>query len=211
MYSNSDNAVVEQLVIDKNYTDKKSYTDNLKKAIEDVMKGFLDGVNDIINLEYEINNTRIDDAINLEHGINNTIYGYNIKKCDWYGKSISMTYKNINSLAKCYVAANAALDDISNLSDDWNNNGAQAFSVKLVEKCRQIVKQLVAEPFICPTACGSIQFEYEKDNGDYLEFEIYEDRIEVYKDTFTNGEEEFTLDGISAIDRMRQMVVDFYG
>lgn len=70
---------------------------------------------------------------------------------------------------------------------------------------------MVAEPFVCPTACGSIQFEYEKDNGDYLEFEIYEDRIEVYLDTLSDGEEEFNLQGISATDKMKQMVVDFYG
>ena len=91
------------------------------------------------------------------------------------------------------------------------DNGAQAFSVKLIERCRQIVSQLVAEPFVCPTACGSIQFEYEKENGEYIEFEIYEDRIEVYSESLINGEEEFVLYGITANDKMKQMVVDFYG
>lgn len=56
------------------------------------------------------------------------------------------------------------------MKDNWNGNGANSFSTKLIEKCREIVTQLVAEPFVCPTACGSIQFEYEKDNGDYLKF-----------------------------------------
>ena len=82
------------------------------------------------------------------------------------------------------------------------DNGANSFSTKLIEKCREIAMQLAAEPFICPTACGSIQFEYEKENGDYLEFEIYEDRIEAFLDTMSGGEQEFNLSGISATDKM---------
>ena len=53
--------------------------------------------------------------------------------------------------------------------------------------------------------------EYEKENGEYIEFEIYEDRIEVYSESLINGEEEFVLYGITANDKMKQMVVDFYG
>lgn len=78
-------------------------------------------------------------------------------------------------------SANRALKDISVLQDNWNENGAKSFSRELVEKCYKILRQLTAEPFICPTACGSIQFEYEKENGEYLEFEIYEDRIEFFQ------------------------------
>ena len=36
-----------------------------------------------------------------------------------------------------------------------------------------------------------------------------EDRIECFLDT-SGGEQEFNLHGISATDRMKQMVVDFY-
>lgn len=70
---------------------------------------------------------------------------------------------------KNYIEASTTLNEIAKLKDNWNNNGANSFSAKLIEKCRGIVMQLAAEPFICPTACGSIQFEYEKENGDYLE------------------------------------------
>lgn len=71
--------------------------------------------------------------------------------------------------------------------------------------------QLEAEPFVCSTACGSIQFEYEKEDGEYLEFEIYEDRIEVFLETLSDGEKEYRLRGRSATDKMKQLVVDFYG
>ena len=135
--------------------------------------------------------------------------GYNIEKYEQLEKIYSMAYTKINSLEKNYVKANATLSEIEKLKDNWNDNGASAFSSKLIEKCRGIVMQLASEPFICPTACGSIQFEYEKENGDYLEFEIYEDRIECFLDT-SGGEQEFNLHGISATDRMKQMVVDFY-
>ena len=154
---------------------------------------------------------RLENAFELTSGMKNGAIGYNSKKYEELEKIYSMAYTRINSLEKNYVEASAALCEIEKLKDNWNGNGANSFSTKLIEKCREIVMQLAAEPFVCPTACGSIQFEYEKDYGDYLEFEIYEDRIEVFLDTLSDGEEEFNLQGISATDKMKQMVVDFYG
>lgn len=151
------------------------------------------------------------ESLDLKSGIKSSVVGYNSEKYEQLEKIYSMAYTKINSLEKNYVKANATLSEIEKLTDNWNDNGASAFSSKLIEKCRRIVMQLVSEPFICPTACGSIQFEYEKENGDYLEFEIYEDRIECFIDTVSGGEKEFNLQGISATDKMKQMVVDFYG
>lgn len=131
-------------------------------------------------------------------------------KIEEFERIYSMTYANVNRIEKNFIKANSALDDISELCNDWNNNGAKAFEKSLIDRCRGILDQLVAEPFVCPTACGSIQFEYEKENGDYLEFEIYEDRIEVFLDT-VNGEEEYNIQGSLAINKMKQLVVDFYG
>lgn len=154
---------------------------------------------------------RLENAFELKSGIKNSAVGYNSEKYEQLEKIYSMAYNRINLLENNYVEASAALSEIEKLKDNWNGNGASSFSSKLVEKCREIAMQLAAEPFICPTACGSIQFEYEKKNGDYLEFEIYEDRIEVFLDTVSGGQEEFNLQGISATDKMKQMVVDFYG
>lgn len=154
---------------------------------------------------------RLENPFSLKSGIKNNAVGYNSEKYEQLEKIYSMAYTSINSLEKNYLEASAMLNEIAKLKDNWNNNGANSFSAKLIEKCRGILMQLAAEPFICPTACGSIQFEYEKENGDYLEFEIYEDRIEVFLDTLSGGEKEFNLQGISATDKMKQMVVDFYG
>lgn len=190
MYYRSNNTVINQSIF-------WSFNgDDLKETITYVMNGLFG---------------KIENSFFGKQGINENVVGYNKKKYDELEKVYSMAYNNINSLTKHYIVANATLDDISKLEYNWNDNGAQAFSVKLIERCRQIVSQLVAEPFVCPTACGSIQFEYEKENGEYIEFEIYEDRIEVYSESLINGEEEFVLYGITANDKMKQMVVDFYG
>lgn len=126
-------------------------------------------------------------------------------------KELYQAYAGINSLEKNYIKVNEALNAIKKLEDHWNDNGACSFSAELIEKCRRIAMQLEAEPFACPTACGSIQFEYEKEDGEYLEFEIYEDRIEVFLETLSDGEKEYRLCGRSAADKMKQLVVDFYG
>lgn len=122
-----------------------------------------------------------------------------------------MTRRGVNQLTKIFYTAEMALKDISALQDNWNENGAKSFSRELVEKCYKILRQLTSEPFICPTACGSIQFEYEKENGEYLEFEVYEDRIEVFSISQKGEEQEEIFLGKSAAERMKQMVVDFYG
>lgn len=151
------------------------------------------------------------DVFRTKNGINSIVNGYTEKEEKKVVKAYPMADTNINLITRDYVIANAALDDISGLENNWNDHGAKCFSRQLVEKCRTIVNDLVAEPFVCPTACGSIQFEYEKEDGDYLEFEVFEDRIEVYSDTKENGEREFNLEGITATDKMKQLVVDFYG
>ncbi len=69
------------------------------------------------------------------------------------------------------------LDEIAALKSNWNENGANAFSAGLVAKCAEIVKKLHIQPEIFPTAQDSIQFEWERDRGDYLEIEFFEDGL----------------------------------
>ncbi len=142
--------------------------------------------------------------------IGKTVIGYNIEKNEWWKNLYLMKYIAMKPLRKNYITANAALNEIAKLDKNWNGNGANPFSAGLIKKCRKILMQLAEEPFISPTACGSVQFEYEKENGEYLEFEIYEDRIEVFLAVDSN-EEEFNLQGSLATDKMKQLVEDFYG
>lgn len=62
-----------------------------------------------------------------------------------------------------------------NLEYDWNGNGADKLSSDLINQMKGIVKDLTIQPSIFPTARKSIQFEYENDNEDYLQFELFED------------------------------------
>lgn len=86
------------------------------------------------------------------------------------------------------------LRNIENLKDNWNQHQANAFSSELIKKCQLFLKELTVSPFIAPTACNSIQFEWEKENGDYFEFQIFEDKIEVFMLTRNDGEKEFLLE-----------------
>lgn len=60
--------------------------------------------------------------------------------------------------------------------DDWNGYGAPKFTKELLEFAESIIKGLNHQPEVFPIAGGAIQFEYEKSNGEYLEFEISEDK-----------------------------------
>lgn len=70
---------------------------------------------------------------------------------------------------------NNRLKQISNLPNNWDGDNAKAFSTKLIEKVGYILIRLKVRPEVFPTACNTIQLEYEKDDGSYLEFEIAED------------------------------------
>lgn len=67
------------------------------------------------------------------------------------------------------------LNDISLLEKNWNHNNAPAFSSELIQRVKRIIKKLKNQPDIFPTAEESIQLEYTNNNGDYLEYEIFED------------------------------------
>ena len=65
------------------------------------------------------------------------------------------------------------LDIIASLEDNWNNNGASKIPQDIINTLKDNLNNFIIQPDIFPTACDSIQFEYEKDNGDYLEFELF--------------------------------------
>lgn len=71
------------------------------------------------------------------------------------------------------------LKEIELLENNWNNHNSLPFSKSLIDKATNILKKLKYEPEIFPTACNSIQFEYEKEDGEYLEFEVFDDYISI--------------------------------
>lgn len=76
------------------------------------------------------------------------------------------------------------IDDIASLPDNWDENGASSFPVQMISKVKDIVYHLSIQPYVFPTANHSIQLEYEKEDGDYLEFELFEDdTVELFRYT----------------------------
>ena len=82
------------------------------------------------------------------------------------------------------------LKSFSDLPKGWNGNGAKSISLSLINRCIDLISfpDLNYQPDIFPTARESIQFEYEKPDGSYLEIEVYEDNIS-YLYITKNGEE----------------------
>ena len=56
-----------------------------------------------------------------------------------------------------------AIEVIRGLEDNWNNNGAKPFSEKLINKAINLVNELTPTPEVFPTACNSIQLEWESE------------------------------------------------
>lgn len=68
---------------------------------------------------------------------------------------------------------NKTLDNISELQYNWNNNCAEPFSKKLVERVRAVANRISFDIDIFPTGRNSIQMEIIE-NGFYLEIEFFE-------------------------------------
>ena len=94
------------------------------------------------------------------------------------------------------------LKHILQLPDNWNENGALSFSENLINICENIINILPSQPEIFPTAAHSVQMEYEKDNGEYLEFNVYEDKINVFQVDSCENEKEFEINIMEVGDNL---------
>jgi hypothetical protein len=113
------------------------------------------------------------------------------------------------SLNKEMGVAMRKLEELRKLEENWNENGANPFDVDLIRICKKIVAELPVVPEIYPTACSSVQFEYETEDK-YLEFEIYLNHTEVYM-CVGDEEAEYDIEHVNNyIQEIRQVVVDFY-
>lgn len=103
----------------------------------------------------------------------------------------------------------ARLDSFLALKDNWNGNGAAPVSQNLVSLMKGLVLNLERQPDIFPTACDSIQFEYEKPDGDYLEFEVSENgKVSVFRMMPDGTDCSYTLDFDA--NQINEVVSDFY-
>ncbi|MCM1166019.1 MAG: hypothetical protein NC299_09250 [Lachnospiraceae bacterium] len=108
---------------------------------------------------------------------------------------------------KLFINALKKLAAISNLKDNWNDNGAKRFENILLVKCFTILSTLEKfPPEIFPVADGSIQFEFEKEDGSYLEFDIFENEASEFV-VYSGGKE---VEKTIACDKIAKEVKFFY-
>lgn len=101
------------------------------------------------------------------------------------------------------------LEEIASFQNNWNRNGAKAFSNQLISQVRNLIILLEIQPELFPTACGTIQLEYDKD-GAHLEIEINGDKSAEVFSVKQTGEEE--LKKIQAnVEEIDKVVKEFYG
>ena len=102
------------------------------------------------------------------------------------------------------------LEEIASFQDNWNGNGAKAFSNQLISEAKKLIISLEIHPEIFPTACETIQLEYDKEDGTHLEIEIKEDKSAEVFWVKQTGEEE--LKKIQAnVEEIDKVVREFYG
>ena len=102
------------------------------------------------------------------------------------------------------------LEAIAHLEDNWNANGAKAFADSLIAKVRNLVMFLEIQPEVFPTACESLQLEYDKADGSHLEIELNEsESAEVFLVDDSGCESVISIS--ASIEAINKVVSDFYG
>lgn len=99
------------------------------------------------------------------------------------------------------------LDDIRRFKENWNGNNAPPFQAHLIYVVNDLIQnKLPSQPEIFPTANNSIQLEYEKASGAYLEAEVFsEHHINICKEINGIWEEYF----IDDVDILAETIEEF--
>ena len=101
------------------------------------------------------------------------------------------------------------LDEFSLYQENWNAYGAQPIPTHIILAGKKLLQAISVQPEVFPTAAESIQFEFERSDGSYLELELRSEGICVYS-TSTDGTEcEYTEE--YSIDIIKEIVENFYG
>ncbi|KAA0548477.1 hypothetical protein FZW96_07855 [Bacillus sp. BGMRC 2118] len=120
-------------------------------------------------------------------------------------KKIDVTFakekkKKLSNLKKISI--------INNLDANWNYNNASPISKIIVLNSYKLINEIIKQPDLFPTARNSIQIEYEKSNGEYLEFEIFPDKVNYLY--INKDEEEVECDIQFNVEKINKIIMDFY-
>lgn len=105
------------------------------------------------------------------------------------------------------------LEIIRNLKNNWNYYGAKPISKEILNIASYLIKELIIQPKIFPTANGSIQLEYydRMHPNKYLEFEIIDRKnIKMYQKQQNNISASSIID-YDNIQKINNIIIRFYG
>ena len=102
------------------------------------------------------------------------------------------------------------LSQIRSMKKNWNGNGAPPFPSALIDKVESLIRKLIIQPEVFPTALCTIQLEYDNCRRDHLEIEINgSDTAEVFMIKF-NGEESYENIAVTP-EAINERIGVFYG
>jgi len=164
-----------------------SYTELIREEIEKQLKPIRQTHNAIIETTAQI-------SIELDSLKKEILDASNINA---ENHQLKKKIKNINTILS-----------FKELETNWNGNNAPSFSEKIIRRALDFINltSLKYQPSVFPTAEESIQLEYNKSNGNYLEIEIFEDNYSLYLDV-NDDKNEFTT---NSKDEILKKINDFH-
>jgi len=136
----------------------------------------------------EIREKSLRSLLNLLHNIFPTLNFNRISITTNIDEEDIPLYTELDTISEDYRTTNLKVDNlkrlniIASMKPDWNGYGADVFDNEIIMKAVKIIKNLHTQPEVFPTGRSTIQIEYDNKN-DYLEFEIYKDKITMYRES----------------------------
>lgn len=91
-----------------------------------------------------------------------------------------------------------------NLANNWDGYNAPPIEEEVINTSLAVLDRLTLEPEIFPTGRNSVQFEYQANNGNYIEIEIFSDRILLIIEQ--NGVLSELEHGLGQLDELDQII-----
>lgn len=101
------------------------------------------------------------------------------------------------------------INEFSSLCEGWDGYDAAPISQPAIKEALRIIKVVSRQPEVFPTPNGYIQFEFSKDNNDYLELKITDNDVVVY--VLKESQDRLFHLAFDCIDDIKRQVMTFYG
>lgn len=101
------------------------------------------------------------------------------------------------------------LNSFRNLAHNWDGYNAPPIEDEVINTSLAVLDKLTLEPEIFPTGRNSVQFEYDSNNGNYIEIEIFSDYIHlVYEQNGVLSELDLGLRQLDELDRIIHRIIE---